>query len=296
MSKRATPPTLNTDYATARPILLTGGSGLHLVLVGCGGTGSWLAPTLARLAAVLHGAGRPTHLTFIDPDHVEAGNVPRQNFCAAEIGAAKAGALALRYTRAWGVDITAIQAPLDQAQLTPYYSKELLIFCGAVDNAAARRSLAAALQIRNRPAAYPGGEQTPAWWLDCGNAADTGQVLFGNTLDPAQLQHAFTLETVCRALPAPSLQCPTLLADAPEEQAGATLSCTELMLRNAQSLMINQAVATAAGALLQRLLIAGDLRIFATYLDLATGVQKSDYTTPQAVGRFAKKRPAKNAD
>ncbi len=134
-----------------------------------------------------------------------------------------------------------------------------------------------------------GGGDSPR--LVNGNAADTDQVLFGNTLEPAQLQHAFTPATVCRALPAPSLQCPTLLEDAPEEQAGAALSCTELMLRNAQSLMINQAVATAAGALLQRLLIAGDLRIFATYLDLATGVQKSHYTTPKAVGRFTR-RPA----
>jgi len=286
----AAPPPLKSDYAEARPVLLRGGSGLHLVLVGCGGTGSWLAPNLARLTAVLQQAGRPVRLTFIDPDHITAGNVPRQNFCAAEIGGAKATALALRYGRAWGLDITTFCRPLDDGHLPLTTGDELLILCGAVDNAAARRSLAAALARHSRwNPSYP-KESPAAWWLDCGNAADTGQVLFGSALEPAQLQWAFHPGTLCRALPAPSLQCPQLLEDRPEEGSGAGLSCAALMLLNAQSLMVNQAVAAAAGALLQRLLIAADLRLFATYLDLAAGSQKSLYTTPEAVSRFARPR------
>ena len=282
------PPALQGEYAQARPVLLRGGSRLHLVLVGCGGTGSWLAPNLARLTAVLQQAGRAVRLTFMDPDHITAGNVPRQNFCAAEIGGAKATALALRYGRAWGLDIATLCRPLEDRHLPLTSGEDLLILCGAVDNAAARRSLAATLARHSRWNPNQPKESPAAWWLDCGNAADTGQVLFGSALEPAQLQWAFHPGTLCRALPAPSLQCPELLVDRPEEGTGAGISCAELMLLNAQSLMVNQAVAAAAGALLHRLLIAADLRIFATYLDLAAGSQKSLYTTPEAVSRFAK--------
>lgn len=285
------PPALNLDYLQAKPILLRGRQTLRLVLVGCGGSGSWLAPSLARLTRVLRDADRHVSLTLIDPDTVEAGNVPRQNFCTAEIGGAKAAALALRYGRAWGLDIAAVGAPLGPAQVPPRYD-DLLILCGAVDNAAARRTLAGVLEEHNRR----GGADSPsAWWLDCGNAADTGQVLLGSALDPAALRYAFQPATVCRVLPAPSLQCPDLLTDRPEEQPDSRLSCAELMLRNAQSLMINQAVASAASALLHRLLVTGDLRIFATYLDLVAGSQRSDYTNPAAVGRYAEPRPEKKA-
>ncbi len=276
-------PALNLEYLHAKPILLRGRKSVHLVLVGCGGTGSWLAPSLARLARVLMDAGQPVRLTFIDPDTVEAGNVPRQNFCAAEIGTAKAAALALRYGRAWGLDIAAVVAPLNPNQV-PHRLEELIILCGCVDNAAARRTLAAVLDAHSRGSA---AESPSAWWLDCGNAADTGQVLLGSTLEPEALRHAFQPETVCRILPAPSLQCPDLLEDRPAELTDGRLSCAELMLRNAQSLMINQAVASAASTLLHRLLLTGDLRIFATYLDLVAGSQKSLYTTLTAVGRYA---------
>jgi len=286
-STPAAPSALKGEYAQARPVLLRG-TALHLVLVGCGGTGSWLAPNLARLTAVLQQAGRSVRLTFMDPDHITAGNVPRQNFCAAEIGGAKATALALRYGRAWGLDIAAVCAPLADRPLPLNHSDELLLLCGAVDNAAARRSLAATLARHSRWNPQRPKESPAAWWLDCGNAADTGQVLFGSALEPAQLQWAFHPGTICRALPAPSLQCPDLLVDRPKEGSATSLSCAALMLLNAQSLMVNQAVAAAAGALLQRLLIAADLRLFATYLDLAAGSQKSLYTTPAAVSRFAK--------
>ena len=38
------------EAAAAVPVRLAHPEGLHLVLVGCGGTGSWLAPAVVRLA------------------------------------------------------------------------------------------------------------------------------------------------------------------------------------------------------------------------------------------------------
>lgn len=57
------------------------------------------------------------------------------------------------------------------------------------------------------------------------------------------------------------------------------------MRRQAQSLLIHQAVASATGALLQRLLIAGELRIFATHLDRVAGSPRSASTTAAAARR-----------
>ncbi|MCP4517833.1 MAG: hypothetical protein GY824_21725, partial [Delftia sp.] len=79
---------------------------VNLVLVGCGGTGSFLALHLARLAwHAREQHGIEVALTFIDPDRVEARNVGRQNFVPAEIGACKAQSLASRYGLAFGLRI-----------------------------------------------------------------------------------------------------------------------------------------------------------------------------------------------
>jgi tRNA A37 threonylcarbamoyladenosine dehydratase len=77
-----------------------------VVVVGLGGTGSWLAPHAARVAKTLLDRGKKVRLFFIDHDIVEAANVERQNFCQAEVGYHKARVLALRYGLAWGLDIT----------------------------------------------------------------------------------------------------------------------------------------------------------------------------------------------
>jgi tRNA A37 threonylcarbamoyladenosine dehydratase len=45
--------TLNRDSLYARKLLLPLSDSTHLVLIGCGGTGSWLAPHLVRIAKLL---------------------------------------------------------------------------------------------------------------------------------------------------------------------------------------------------------------------------------------------------
>lgn len=133
--------------------------GFNITLVGCGGTGSFLAPHLARLA--YHAAqryGTVIQLRFIDPDQVEPKNIGRQNFCPAEIGANKARALATRYNLAFGLDIEFDSQPIDVASILYGYSWFNLVV-GAVDNAAARQ------EICEDVIAASG----KMWWLDCGN-------------------------------------------------------------------------------------------------------------------------------
>lgn len=271
---------LNTEILEARPVTLRAWTRADLILVGCGGTGSWLAPHLARLAALLGEGGKTVRLSFCDPDTVEPVNLARQHFCRAEVGTPKAATLALRYGPAWGLDIAARVAPFTPACLPTWYDTPIILV-GCVDNAAARGALAQSCSERNqqRPATDP----PTVWWLDCGNHEQAGQVLLGTTANPERLRTAFEPATLCRMLPSPGLQHPELLEARPEEATTPRLSCAELAAANAQSLTINQAVAAVAADYLLRLLMTGDLRRFATYLDLPSGVQTSRYTTPARV-------------
>jgi PRTRC genetic system ThiF family protein len=283
---------LDLNYLRSRPIVPRPWQELEITLVGCGGTGSWLAPSLARLAAVCRQAGRKVDLVFVDPDLVEAANVPRQNFCQAEVGVNKASALALRYGAAWGVQIPVVSSRFDGEQFgrMPVHQQEMQVIVGCVDNAAARRAIEEAVRAQNGPSVET-GRPPSTWWLDCGNAAESGQVLLGSTKDRAYLRHAFEPETICRALPLPSVQRPELLEDAPEELPDADLSCAELAARNAQSLMVNQNIAAVAADYLLRLVMVGDLRKFATYIDLPSGAARTYYTTPEVVAE-AMREPA----
>jgi PRTRC genetic system ThiF family protein len=291
-----TTPTLDLSYLHARPVVPRAWTRLTLALVGCGGTGSWLAPSLARLTRVLLDAGKSVRLFFIDPDTVEPANVPRQNFCAAELGAPKAAALALRYGAAWGLEIDVVVGRLTPAQFSVGYEEALLI-AGCVDNAAGRQTIAGLLRDEDARRDVVGARadgrtaQPPrVWWLDCGNARDTGQVLLGSGMTPGALTDTFSLPSICRALPAPALQHPELLEALPEELAETRLSCAELALRNAQGLIVNQAVAAVAANYVHGFLFGG-LRTFASYLDLATNTTKSYYTTPEALARWGVAAP-----
>ena len=99
---------LNYSILNAEPIILPAYTNIEFYLVGCGGTGSWLAPSLGRIARTLSRQGKNTTLILIDADIVEQKNVLRQNFCDAEIGLNKAQTLALRYSLSWGIKIEAL--------------------------------------------------------------------------------------------------------------------------------------------------------------------------------------------
>ena len=69
--------TVDLTYLQACPVVLGQWEELNIVLVGCGGTGSWAAPHLARLVAVMREQGKRVAVTFFDQDRVETKNVQR---------------------------------------------------------------------------------------------------------------------------------------------------------------------------------------------------------------------------
>jgi PRTRC genetic system ThiF family protein len=283
---------LDLNYLKASVIMkprMEAGRSLQIVQVGAGGTGSWLAPHLCRLAKII---ADTTHtkisLKIIDPDYVDEANLARQNFCWSELGKNKAETLAFRYGTALGVEVMALAEPFHPRHLKANYS-ETVVLVGCVDNHLARRQLAECLT--NAPT-YAYGPQL--YWLDLGNYHSGGQLLLGTTENHETLLRGFPFQGLCTALPSPALQHPELLepeelsqADSHEE---ANLSCEELTLRSTQSLTINQSMAAIASTFLVKL-FSGRLKYFQTYLNLEAMVSKSTYITPAAVGQIIGEEP-----
>ena len=276
---------LNYSILNAEPIILPAYEEIEFYLVGCGGTGSWLAPSLGRIARTLSRQGKNTTLILIDADIIEQKNVLRQNFCDAEIGLNKAQTLALRYSLSWGINIEALPDSFSPDIVArDYYHREhkLKILIGCVDNALARQSIASAISqyqswhTRNIP--------TELWWLDCGNHTNSGQILIGSHLSTELDAYQFH-PLGCTKLPAPCLQHPELLEPKPEELSETNISCAEIALLNTQSLAINQRIAAEAASYLVRL-SAGKLNRLATYLDLDSGCTTSTFITEEAIAKI----------
>ncbi len=273
---------------------------LRLYLIGTGGTGSWLAPHVVRLARFLRETkGMTVFVTMIDPDVVEPKNVFRQNFSTAEIGSRKAETLALRLGAAWGIEIQVHTERFDKGMIE-WQHGDIGLLIGCVDNAAARKSIADALNQSGQwwnSGAY--SDQSPplpqVWWLDTGNGENTGQVVLGSTNSLKILRHAFPHYpdcTYCVHLPAPHLQHPDLLEQRPHSSTvqAETLaaSCADLLWSGDQSPSINSMVASIASAYLWRIFAdKKGLTTFATYCDLRTFSLRSQFITPDAVAQVA---------
>ena len=133
----------------------------NIVLVGCGGTGGFLAEALCRLLM-----GRRSRLHLVDPDRVEPHNVARQAFDRRDVGSFKVEVLAERLARRFEREVCHSVLPYDRelhAKVFGGTSGDLHLIVGCVDNAAARRAIAATLDapLRN------GWRSHNTWWLDC---------------------------------------------------------------------------------------------------------------------------------
>ena len=265
---------LNDDLITAMPVVPKPYSHLHLWIVGCGGTGSFLVQLVCRIARELIRSGRSVELTLVDPDLVEARNITRQCFCEAEIGLNKAQVLAARYSLACGLPIQAVPEPFKGRWVA---RNALTVLLGCVDNGAARRELACALDLANH---YP---DTPnAWWIDGGNHHHSGQVLVGSTLSTNPDDFQFHPDLGCLRLPSPSIQAPELLLNPVAEPSYPPLSCAEVATLAEQGLLVNPQTAILMGQMLAELL-TGKLKRLATYFDLTSGTMRSEYTTQTAI-------------
>jgi PRTRC genetic system ThiF family protein len=251
----------------------------NIVLVGCGGTGGFLAEAICRLLI-----GRRSKMHLVDPDRVEPHNVARQAFGRRDIDRFKAEVLAERLARRFEREVSYSVLPYDRelhAKVFGGTSADLRLIVGCVDNAAARRAIAATLDQPSWSTRNVHG----AWWLDCGNGRNSGQVLLGNTPRSEALRRAFSpADGKCRALPAPSLQRPDLLESPPV--ARPEPDCAEAVAAAEQGATINQIVAAIAASFVEKLLV-GTCGWMASYFDLDDGTLRCLAANPRLVATIA---------
>jgi len=147
----------------------------HIVVVGCGGTGSNLVPHLCQLAFSLK--SEKISIVLADEDLVEPGNIGRQFFIEPDVGNNKARVLQVRYNGAWGVDIsyhphyireTETLKRLLEPPSTHGNRPVLPILLSCVDNNVSRQVMEAVFkQARN------------IIYIDAGNSLLSGQVVVG---------------------------------------------------------------------------------------------------------------------
>lgn len=274
---------LDLSFAQAARVLPKEFGKLKIYLIGAGGTGSFAAMNLARLAFEMRRVGKSVEMTVVDPDIVESENIPRSNFCAAEIGRFKAQTLAERITLAWGLEVAYANEKLTyEKHIKPNRNghKELTVLVGCVDNHLARREINRGLEEANK---YNSHNAPECWWIDGGNGKSSGQVLIGSEVKGEKVENHFSSRAICKKLPAPSVVHPELLEnqEIPARRVSEErISCAERIMRGEQSLNINSRVAVEIGEMLTELLLTNSLRRFACYFDLESGTSRSSYCTP----------------
>lgn len=214
-----------------------------VIVVGCGGTGGYVAEGLCRVL--------PEKWTIVLQDHdvVEEHNLRRQNFFDRDLGEFKAAALADRLAQNYRRKIAYLTKPFT-GRYRGGYTASLLIGC--VDNAQARQAIA--------------NNDTPVWWIDSGNGHHSGQVLIGNA--PKNIGHVFA-NNVTKYLPKPSVQLPSILIPTPEEKKKAQ-DCAQAVQREDQSKVINQAMAVVVLQAVDEL-INNRLTWMSAFINIETG-------------------------
>jgi PRTRC genetic system ThiF family protein len=219
-------------------------------LAGAGGTGSQMLTGLARLHLALLALGHPGGLrvTVWDPDRVSVANVGRQLFSPSDVGQSKAVTLVTRINCYFGMCWKAFG---DRYDGTSAPDADLIITC--VDTAKARRAIAGGMK---RSCA---DDVHLPYWLDCGNARQTGQVMLtqgGEGAGSARLPGLWDV-------------LPRIFdAKVPEDD---TPSCSLAEALGQQDLFINQMIATWALHLLWRLLSDGQTDTMGYWINLAEG-------------------------
>lgn len=272
---------IDLSFSKAAVVMPVEHTNLRFIVVGAGGTGSFVVPAIARLIYELkQQQNKSAEILIVDPDKVETGNIPRSNFCFAEVGRFKAQTLAERVAVAWGIETSFSCEEFDaEKHLKSSNSdyRSLTIIVGCVDNYMARREMHRALdEFRSY------GDQSRLWWIDGGNGQASGQVLLGSTTKHLKPEQYFTGTSICRALPAPSLQHPDLLE--PENiEAKSDASCPERVRLGEQGLNINQRVAIEMSEMLSAMLLTRTLKRYAVYFDFETGTSQSVFCTKQSL-------------
>jgi len=232
-----------------------------VTVVGCGGTGGFVADGLCRVLPPR------AELVLVDHDIVEERNLVRQNFAVDELGKYKSEALAQRLAWRYRRRVAYCICPISMLEIR---LPGLVIGC--VDNGPARRDIAKKVKHSLVP---PYG--FISWWIDAGNGENYGQVVIGNHPESA----CFENEDRCTALPMPTLQRPELLAQVPPPEPDCA--------RVEQGPTINQVIGVIVVEVTRKI-IEGSCTWMQLYLDLEAGTLHPVYAAPESLQGIIKKK------
>lgn len=240
---------------------------VHVLLIGCGGTGSTMAIGLVYLHQALLAFGHPKglHVTLMDGDRISRANCVRQPFSESEIGLYKADVLATRINLFWGLAWESDVRFLDREWNSPK-APHIIISC--VDTRKARKLITQTSAFQNA-----------LYWLDLGNNLETGQFVLGQP-------HTIRLPEGERRLPNVADLFPEII-DASMDANDKLPSCSALEALESQSPFINQSLAYQALAMLARFFRHGKLTYHGAFSNLATGRVSSLPVDPSAWQRIA---------
>jgi len=221
---------------------------VKIIMLGAGGTGSYIAMHLYRL---LHCLERNVRVIIADGDSVEQKNLIRQHFTVADLGYNKAKVLAERYAAAFKMKaeyipdfiedkdrlkelVTPKKAVVKKGH--PWRLDELVILIGAVDNNKSR-SLCNDVFYEMKDLIY----------IDSGNGEYNGQVVCGIR------RNGKTMFKPVGAI------YPDILQDT--DKFPSELSCAEASVSAPQTIAANMTASTMVVNMLYNILVLGDIRI-----------------------------------
>ncbi len=227
-------------------------SRIHVVVVGCGGTGSDVLSGLPYLHHALLAAGHLFGLSVsaVDGDRITNTNCVRQPFTTSEVGLYKAQVLIQRLNVFHGLDWMALPTQVRYGADLP--DCDFLISC--VDTRQARATLARIVRLKTRRFQY---------WLDTGNNADSGQFVLGEPLRRDRKERSKRLRCVDELFPQ------IVKASLDKRDTLPACSAAESLIR--QEPFLNQAIAQQSLAMLARLFRHGELSYHGGFINLVSG-------------------------
>jgi len=237
------------------PPTISGTCVKNIMLVGAGGTGSQILTDLARMNHALIALGYSgLHVVTTDPDRVSETNVGRQLYSMSDVGMYKAVVLTTRLNAFFGTAWKAFPAVLTKS--AGIQKNEFDIIITAVDNVRARKAAHRVAETANIP-----------YWLDTGNMAKTGNVIFGNAggFFSKQPTKKGCIERLPNAI---DLYGDVLLSAANE--AIQPPSCSMEASLTKQDLFINKAVSTFAMQILWNCFRKGYIEHHGAFINLDT--------------------------
>jgi len=163
---------------------------ITILVIGCGGTGYNLLKELAYINDALIILNHPgLKVVAIDNDTVSEANVGR-GFTAYEIGMPKSKAIISQINRIYGFNWLGINGSFMSGKLIDYLEGDfnsiltkanVIITC--TDSFRSRIEMSSIVHRRN-PKDWNGADSN-YYWMDIGNADNTGQIIMGSFLDPS---------------------------------------------------------------------------------------------------------------